>query len=147
MHFLRFLKQEAKEIKHKNNGGKDRQNITCYDEKLNLKWGVEGSERLRLRQNSWKFLSFWEWSDKHVPNKAFELFIPASQTFLVPRCRNPIQPFTHNSPLKVAYPRFRSNQIIHPRALIKGSGSSNVRVRSTVLMTPWKQKPRIHSRH
>jgi len=30
------------------------------DEKLNLKWRVEGSERLRFWTNSQNFLSFWE---------------------------------------------------------------------------------------
>nr|ABN08945.1 hypothetical protein MtrDRAFT_AC168204g5v2 [Medicago truncatula] len=49
---------------------------------------------------------------------------------------------------QVAYPRSRSNQIIHLRAaLIKNSGSSNIRIKPTVLMTPWKHKLRIHPRH
>jgi len=40
-------------------GRKDHKNLPdTIDKKLNLKWRVEGSERLRLWKNFWNFLSF-----------------------------------------------------------------------------------------
>jgi len=48
---------------------------------------------------------------------------------------------------QVENPWSRSNLTIHPRALINGSSSSNVRMRSTILMTPWKHKLRTLLRH
>jgi len=75
----------------------------------------------------------------------FELFIPTSQTFQDPRSYIPLQTVTYNSGAKVTNSRFRFNQTIRPRVLVNDSRSSNVGIKSTVLMTSQKHKPRRHS--
>jgi len=148
MHFYGFLKQEAKEIKHKDRGKDIIKTLpVTMDEELDLKlrsWRIENASSLKgLLEILWVSK---KWSNESIPNRRLKLLIPASQTFQSHTVAIRSSP-SHETSHSVANSRSRSNLTTHPMVLINGSSSSNLRIKSRVLMTPWKRKLRTLFKH
>jgi len=147
MHFYGFLNMKLKKSCTKIKGRRIRTLPVTMDE--NWTW----SEKLKVRKcfafegTLGNFLSFWERKWYKVPNKCLNYLYPLHKTSQKVTKSQSSTTLHIQLSTQVAHPRSRSNHTIHPRALINRSGSSNVRIKSTVLMTPWKHKLRIHSRH